>query len=79
MTNKPVAVRYLSYITVNSHLHRGRGRKEILILAGQKETKRRKIIPCLAVVLMDSAEGSQRPRVASRALTVFGLPISPGN
>jgi hypothetical protein len=37
------------------------------------------IISCLTVVLMDSAEGSQRTGVASRALTVFGLPNSPGN
>jgi len=37
------------------------------------------IISCLTVVLMDSAEDSQRTGVASRALTVFGLPNSPGN
>jgi hypothetical protein len=37
------------------------------------------IISCLTVVLMDSAEDSQRTGVASRALAVFGLPNSPGN
>lgn len=61
----------------------GRGRKssqkEILPLLQYEGSKEGKIISCLTGVLVDSAEDSQRPRVASRALTVFGLPNSPEN